>query len=703
MRLRIILSVFIGLAAACMPTVPTVPPEVSVVVTVVDDQGALNSAVQQALTATADRGIYATETALAQAGITLTPSPTNTSTPSPVPPSPTPIQTPTVTLTPTNTIEPSATALASNTPNPNVEPVNGVVRVIDAWKSKEAGPVDVFIDELPVTIGLNLGEATGYQQVLETNVRVRIDPAGINQLVSVPQGHTISVVLADLGDGPTLISVDEDSSSLPSGKARVTFLQADSNLLRVNIFEETRKITLLHDFEAGDIGGPFDLSAGNLRLSLADAEMTDQILSQLGAIQLDSHIDHLVIFVPGEQDTAFAPDMLVFRTGTQINPSDRAVRLINAAQAAGPIDVEVDGNLLVTGLAVGDATVPLPMSRQGATLTVQDRNGEALFQGPVGPQATSDDLAEWLLLIADAPQAGKVNVTVIERKPRASSALANVRLIHGLSGATNTLDLEMRASNAQQINNPIGVPAALQADSEWSKVISDVSFGVASAYALRSPNVFDARVVLSSTGAVQATIQNIGLLAGGTYDFVAVPGPQAGVTRILVLEPSPQVSILAMQRDDPQLVEDRVNATLTAVAPAVTKTVVQARTPTPTISPVPTNTPRPTSTPRLKPPSLLVDPAPPDTVVDSFILTGEGFTPRVRYTVSLDNDPELLSGRVGADGTISITVQVTPGLAAGAHVVHVCADCRAGGAQQAVFAVFLVPDPNITSTATPGL
>ena len=714
MRLSIFVFVLIGLVAACVPAVPTVPPEINVAVTLVENQDALDTAVGQALTATADRGIYATETALADAGITVTPSPTSTVTPTPVPPTETPVRSPTPTVPPTETTVPTATALPSNTPNPNVMLSAGQVRVIHAWKSGTAGPVDVFIDDLPVMVGLEVGQATGYQQVLESSVRVRLEAQNplpgavgsvINELVNVPQGHVISLVVTDPGTGPSLTVIDEDTSPLSSGQTRLTFVQADPELLRVNLFDDVREITLLHDFEAGQIGGPFDLPAGNLALALADAELTDQVLSRMGTIRLDSHVNQLVVFVPADDITAFEPEMLVFSTGTQINPVDRPVRLINAAQAAGPIDIDIGGNPLVVGLAVGDATVPLPMPRQGANFTVRNSDGLELYAGLVELEDATDNQAEWLVLVSDAAESSEsqVDMTVFERTARASSALANVRLIHGLTGATNTLDLEMRASAAEEIENPIGVPVALQADSDWAEAISNVSFGEASLYALRSPNVFDARVTLSGTGAVQATIQDIGLLAGGTYDFVAVPGSRIGVTQILVLEPSPQVAILAMRRDDPQLIDDRVNATLTAVAPAITETVAQAFTPTATISPVPTNTPRPSNTPRVKPIAIEVNPAPPNTVVNSFIVSGEGFTPRVRYTVSLDNGPDLVSGRVNNDGTLSSTVAVPRSLAPGAHSVRVCADCRVGGVQEAVFAVILAPDPNSTPTDTPGL
>jgi hypothetical protein len=116
---------------------------------------------------------------------------------------------------------------------------------------------------------------------------------------------------------------------------------------------------------------------------------------------------------------------------------------------------------------------------------------------------------------------------------------------------------------------------------------------------------------------------------------------------------------------------------------------------------VPTNTPRPSNTPPVKPASIQVNPAPPNTVRTSFIVTGEGLDSGSRYTVNIDESPDLSSGQVSQDGTIAVAVDVPPGLQPGPHTVRVCVDCRSNGAQQEAFAVFVVANPNVSPTPTP--
>ena len=711
--------ILLMLVAACIPDVPNAPPQVEVAITVVDDQAALDDAVAQALTATQDTGIYATETAYAEAGITLTPTtaPSATLTPSPVP-----TDTPTVSPTPSETVVPTNTPLPSNTPNPLVEDVPGQIRIIHAWRSSNASAVDVFLDDVTVSTSLDEGDATSYHLIQEDNVRVTLKlPAGptadfpiLDQLVPVQRGSSISFVITEMDGEVTGLVVHEDLAPMATGKARVAVLQANQDLLRVDLVDDLNGLTIVTNLAPGELAGPFDVDTGTLELALLDTELPDAALSFTDSIQLDSHVNYLVVFVPQEEGSNFSSDMLVFESATKLNNTDIPVRFVNAAPNSGPISIMVNNQPLVTRLEVGEATIPLPLAMQGVSLDVSGQTEGSVLSATLGPWSAGQNQSERIFIISDLSDStattqtdgtsqNTMQLTEIERPQRVSTALANLRLIHALTGATNTLDLEIRASNPTVIENPIGVPETGELGTDWSKVVRGISFGEASEYVTRAPNRFDARITLSSSGAVQSSLLGVEFLPGAVYDLLVVPGQRTGVTQIVVLEPDPQVSILAMRRDDPQLVEDRVVATLTASAPEATQFVQQVNTPTATISPVPTNTPRPTNTPPVKPPSIQVNPAPPNTVTTSFAVHGESFSPNTRYVVSLDNGPSLLSGRVADDGTIAVTVQVPANMSAGPHVVRVCVDCRTNGAQEEAVAVFIVADPNVSPTPTPEL
>jgi hypothetical protein len=350
---------------------------------------------------------------------------------------------------------------------------------------------------------------------------------------------------------------------------------------------------------------------------------------------------------------------------------------------------------------VGQKTVALPLSRQGGTLVIDDASALNLFLGGIGPFDTLDD---HIIVIMDAPataSGSQVQIVAFPMNAPSSSARAHVRLIHGLSGTNRTLDLELRATSLTEIESIFGVPPGQQESSAFAPVIQDVRLATASDYAGRVPAVFDVRVVLSGTQSVQDVINSLQLLAGGVYDFVAVPGGLPGVARLLLIQPDTQVAGPGINRADPQVVREEVEMALTALAPAVTATSTAVRTATATSSPVPTNTPRPSNTPGVPRPALLVDPAPPDAAASSFMLTALNFKPDSRYTISLAGGPEDLSGSTGVDGSFLRDIAIPAGLRPGAYTVRVCVDCRAGGAQQEEFAVFIVADPARTPTATP--
>lgn len=711
MKRSISFGLVLWLVAACLPQVPNVPPNVQVPITVVSDEEALENAVAEALTSTVDAGIYATETALAEAGITLTPSVTPTITPSPTV---VPTNTPTLSPTPTLTVEPSATILPTNTPNPNLALAEAQVRVINALPGTS---LDIYFNDVAVVFGLEYGGASHYLSFINESLRLRTsataDTTTIDQLVNIPQGSSLSIILANLGTGPQAYPILEDVAPLPSGQSRLMMFQANPDLIRFDLSDQTQNITLLRDFDIGDVGGPFDLPSGLLSPSLVDSAQPDLRLTFNEAFTLATNVSYLAIFVPQAEDaTSLGSDLLLFESATRMNPSDIPVRFINAAPAVGAVSINVNGFRLVNNLPVGEVTVPLPVADLNVALSVSDINGSTVLsnQSLIDDETVDTQFGEKLIVIydrtedeieADTVTGNRVAINVINRAPRVSSALTNLRLIHALTGATNTLDLEIRSRNPVAIDNPIGVPGETRASADWVEIISEVGFGEASGYVTRALSRFDARVKLSSSGAVQSTLNNITVVPGASYDLIVLPGQGVGVTRILVLQPDPQISLLAMRRDDPELVEDRINATLTALAPQITQTAEQAITPTPTISPVPTNTPRPSNTPPAKPAAIQVNPAPPNAVRDSFIVSGEGLESRRRFTININESPDLLSGQVNEDGTIAVAVNVPADLQPGPHTVRVCVDCRLNGAQQEAFAVFIVADPSVSPTPTP--
>lgn len=720
---HVLLLLIVTLVAACQPEIPPLP-DVTVVITAVSDEAALAVAVGEALTATAQHQIALTETALALGGITRTPSPTPTATLTPPLPSATPFLSPTASATPTITPTSTLAPLPTNTPAPlpDVPPDSaGRLRVLHALRQDRPVPIEVYIDDVPVARGMEIGDDSGYIAINGPSARVTVHllpemmgegaGADANQqplassVVTVGPGASVSVVLTDLGLlTPSLVAVRDETVPLATGFTRLTVLQGNPFLLRANVVMPGLSGALAFNMNIGDQAGPFDVPAGSYGMSLYDADSPDQLITTLSGIGLNNFVNYLLVLVPAA-DPVFRGDTteyLLFPGSAGRAPSDVALHIINAAPNAGPLTIGIDDIVLVSSLPVGQQTVALPLSRRGGTLLITDAAGVDLVLGGIGPFATLDDQ---IVVIMDASgtaaQTSPLQIVIFPMNAASSSARASVRLIHGLSGTNRTLDLELRATSLTEIESIFGVPPGQQESTAFVPVVQNVRLATASDYAGRVPAVFDVRVVLSGTQSVQDVISGLRVLAGGVYDFVIVPGDLPGVARLLLVQPDVQLAGPGINRADPQVVREQVEMALTELAPAVTATSTAVRTATATSSPVPTNTPRPTNTPSFPPPALVVDPAPPDGAVDSFMLTALNFKPDSRYTISLAGGPEDLSGSTGADGSFVRIVAIPAGLRPGAYTVRVCVDCRAGGAQQEEFAVFVVADPARTPTATP--
>jgi hypothetical protein len=330
------------------------------------------------------------------------------------------------------------------------------------------------------------------------------------------------------------------------------------------------------------------------------------------------------------------------------------------------------------------------LSGLGTEVDVVNPQGIKTGDIQLGPWTTSSERTDKMVIILNPPDnaAAAVDSETFSQDATPSAIRANLRLINALP---DTVPLALQASV------PVLAEAAAS-ETVWEALVANVRYGAASDYAGRAPGLYDVRVVLTSTDTEIARLSQLQLLAGGTYQFIVVPGTEPGSANLLLVQPEVQVGLAAAQ--DPGAVSEIVEATLTALAPPVVNTPTPVRTPTATVTPVPTNTPYPTNTPSVPPPSLLIDPIPPRAASGTFTLVGVSFAARARYSIHLDNGPELQSGRTDEDGNLFAVVNLPVNISPGPHIVQLCVDCEPDGLQQAEFAIVVVADPNTTPTPT---
>ncbi|NWG15218.1 MAG: DUF4397 domain-containing protein [Chloroflexi bacterium] len=702
------------LAAACdAAAVPTIPP-ITVVITAVDDTEALSDGIAQALTGTAQVFIGATETVLAQGGVTLTPSPTHTLTPT-VPARPTRPASPTPTLTPTVTPTPTFAPFLTITPETVEGDTAGWLRVVHAWPGSTTAPAsvfDIYINGEAVYRSLRAGQQTPFQQFAPGAVEVALKVAGsdipgiitrppaLSQVVQIQPGKNTSLLVMATTTGSKLVIVEEDAAPLPTGTSRLTVVQANPQLFTTNLLMPDLQRALAYNINPGDIIGPLDMPSGqDLLIDLYDARNPELLIANLPPVTLVSRVSYLLVLVPSGDERLTGS--LLFSGSTRTLPGQSHARFINLTSAAGSFRVFLNNNLEFGSLPAGVSDA-LPISSTSTELLLKNPEEYELAKVAIGPWTTEEEQqADKLILLYDVEATtptNSVGVSVFTQSAPRSAINANVRLVHGLPGVI-PLNLEMRPVRLITETNQFGTPQARQigeADLPWVNV-AQAEFARVSPYVARTPEIFEVRVVLSGTRNVIAQMSNVQLIAGGVYDFIVLPGDEAGSARLELVQPRAQV---AADKGDPAAVAEAVEATLTAIAPVATATATRVSSPTPTRTPVPTNTPRPTNTPSVKPPTISADPQPPDTVGDVFVLYGQGFLPQRAFSVRLDNSIEpILTSVTNADGTITTLVNLPGGVSPGVHVVRVCVGTCPGSGQEAL-TIIRIASPGMTPTAT---
>ncbi len=712
----LIVLLIVAVLTACDTSIPT-PPPITINITAVDNQQALQQAVAEALESTSQANARITETIIANNGMTLTPSATPTITPT-FTITPTRRVTPTPTPQPSDTLTPTYIPLLTSTPAAVSNQNYGWLRFVNRWVAANAQAasvaVDVFVNEDRIASGIEFGNQTNYYQVTPGAVRVSLrvaDQTGtdpntaaplVTTIVNVTPGGVVSVLALDLGSGMDLYAAQEDPSPLAVGTARLTIIQANPGLPAIDIDIADKKLRLASNLTVGNIIGPLDVPGGRYSIDLNDARASNVTTLTSLLINLTGQVSNFLILLPPPViggGTITTSDQWTGLTGRVKN--DLGIRFINALTNIGNVQVAV-GQAVIDNLAVGQVSPSLPVPQLGAPFVIST-GGETpnkIDGGVLGPYAEDANTIsdKIILLLPDQKNTSKVTfvpVTFSQNAPR-SAINASVRFIHALPGAV-PLNLQFRPLSAAA-SDPNGQAATAPA---WATV-GQAEFGTASAYFSRNPEIYSIRVVQSGSQTVLAELPPQQFLAGGIYDFVVVPGAQTGSAQLLMVEPTIQITQLVQGSGNPTAVYEAVSGTLTAIAPPqIAVTVTQTFTTTPTRTPIPTNTPRPTNTPEFRLPLLIVNPAPPDTTTGTISLVGENFQPKLQFAITLDQGPtSILTGKINDDGTLLESISLPENLTSGIHNLQVCVDCRPRGLQQAAFAQFIVADPSITPTAT---
>jgi hypothetical protein len=721
-----ILLLLLLLLTACSTGVPTELPTIVVNITAVQNQQAVDNAVNATLTAMAANSHSATMTAMARAGTPATNTPLPTDRPSATP---VPAQrlTPTPSLTPSITPTPTFLPFFTSTPAPSNSLGAGMIRVINVFRDLTLNAslttnVDLYINDQRVFRALEFGQATNYFQVAPGGVRLSLYPVDAGQmnpaskgdpltslLVPVEPGGILSVFISKGEHGLTFNIFRENTSLVTPQRARLALLNFNPQLMPVNLMLPDIQRALVYNFRTGQMVGPFELPTGEYTPELYSASDPNLFIEAFSdSLRLDNQASYIVVLLPPlTPDTQ--TDYLVFPGKTVRPETDFAARFINLAPDTGRVNVQASNQVLISNFEPNVISPLFSLPVAGSSLIVSNDDFGELVNMSLGGNWKNEVEADAdkIILFYETGKTGQrpsIGVKVISQDAPPSALNANIRLIHALPGVVQ-LNLQTRLSVRPVLptvtygpNTP--VPTAATGDLPWQPG-PIANFSEASFYTQRPAQTYDIRVVLAGTETVYAEADNVQLLANGIYDVLVLPGSTLGSARITILQPDVQPARVEATLVNATAVNEAVQSTLTALAPKVTATPTRVITPTATPTPPPTNTPRPSNTPEFPAPSISVNPAPPNTAWSDVKLTGLYFSPGLNYRVSLDNNPNVATGRTDASGALTATITLSPDIPPGPHVITVCADCRPGGANQAAYTTLLVAAPNLTPSPSP--
>jgi hypothetical protein len=726
-RPHYLLLLLLLLMAACSTGVPTELPTIVVNITAVQNQAAVDNAVNATLTSIAAANNSATQTSMALAGTPVTSTPTPTITPSATETTQSRV-TATPSVTPSITPTPTFMPFFTSTPAPPLSQSAGMIRVINVYRDLTLNApltanVDVYLNDQRVHRALDFGQSTNYYQVAPGGTRVSLysvdtglgniaanrgDPL-TSVLVPVGAGDIITAFIITSSTGPSLNILQENPSPAAPNMSRITLLNFNPQLLPVNVMLPDVRRALAYNYRYGQIVGPFELPIGAYTPELYDATRPEQFVEAFAnPIQMDNQAAYMVVMLPPlTQDRQ--TDYLIFSGKSLRLETDYAVRFINLATEVGKLNVQVSNQPLINNFEPNVISAVFSLPALGSTIVVSSPDFGELGKASVGPpwKTPSEGKADKIVLLYDAGKTGakpNIGIKVISQDAPPSALNANIRLIHALPGVVQ-LNLQMRLSTrtllpTQTVGPNTPIPTFDSGTTPWLPG-PVANFGEGSFYAAKPAQTYDIRVVLAGANTVYAEKDNVQLLANGTYDVLVLPDVTPGSARIVILQPDAQPARIEATLVEATAVSEAVRATLTAQAPKATATPTRAITPTATPTPPPTNTPRPSNTPEYPPPAIAVDPAPPDTASGDVTVSGAYFSPGLSYRITLDNTPVGSQGRIDDSGGLNAAITLPPNTAPGPHIVSVCADCRPGGANQVAYTTLLVAPPNLTPSPSP--
>ena len=234
------------------------------------------------------------------------------------------------------------------------------VRFIHAIPSQSA--VDVYVNNQLAVADLTFGEASVYINVPAGTLTITATAVGsadvlMSQTATVEAGSTTSLI-ASSANAPRFEPVVDDRRTLAFGNTRFSIVHGIEGGPAVDVIFVTDGTTIAEGLAYGASFGTFDVPANIYELAVVPTggDASDSIADL--SLALSASTTNIVL-VYGTPD---APQVLIASAPTSPSDDSGLVRFAHAVLGAEPVDVMVDGSLIVPALAFSSPSEHLTLA-----------------------------------------------------------------------------------------------------------------------------------------------------------------------------------------------------------------------------------------------------------------------------------------------------------------------------------------------------
>lgn len=415
------------------------------------------------------------------------------------------------------------------------------VRVVHA--SPDGPAFDIYLDETPLAEDLAFMHGSDWSTLPSYSYLLRVQPAGQPDATPIYQKQVTlrpdaaqTIILSNVMDRITATTIDEDLSPTPSNAARLLVFNAAVGTRGIVVGNTIGPIEALEPVSFNTGSGPAEVLANEFSLFFHENAGEDrEPVDRLGERNWQAGSSYLVVFAGtpqaeplvletpvGTSDLALVdPDQVVdpnARTGQEIQ-----LRVVNALNNRGPVDLLVDGEPFFTSIATRSSTAYRDLQVERASFTIRDSLSGAELSSQEYVQAdataitlfvyeTENGITQFPAADENYPLARQARLRVLHISPNLPAALQVVR-------TEDPLAPQMLGEGG----TPIPLGSAQEADSVYA-MSRLVSYGTPSGWTQVPAATYDVHILDNETAQPIITLSQVTFEENVAYELIIVPG-----------------------------------------------------------------------------------------------------------------------------------------------------------------------------------